>query len=60
MTVRIASALILVAQLVLVAMLLDLSGRSAIAFIFVGAPLLGAAVVMLGLTWWRQQGGKSL
>jgi hypothetical protein len=58
--VRIASAFILIAQLLLVAMLFDLSGRSAIAFTFVGAPLLGAAVLILGFTWWRQQGGKSL
>ena len=53
--VRIASALVLASQLVLVAMLLQLTGRSAIAFSFVGTPLLGAAVLLLLLSWWRSK-----
>ena len=57
MSVRIACALLLASQLVLVAMLLDLNGRAAIAFTFVGTPLLGAAVLLLALSWWRSKGG---
>ena len=56
--VRIASALVLASQLVLVAMLVHLTGRSAIAFSFVGTPLLGAAVLLLVLSWFRNKEGS--
>jgi hypothetical protein len=55
MTLRAACALVLVSQIVLVAMLLDLTGPSAIAFSFVGAPVLGIAVLLLVLGWRRSE-----
>jgi hypothetical protein len=58
MTVRVASALVLASQLVVVAMLLGLTGRTAIAFSFVGTPLLGAAVLLVVLSWWRDKEGS--
>ncbi len=55
MTLRVACALVLASQLVLAAMLLELTGRSAILFSFVGTPLLGAAVLLLMLSWYRNK-----
>ena len=52
---RVACALVLASQLVLAATLLALTGRSAIAFSFVGAPLLGVAVLLVVLSWWRNK-----
>lgn len=57
MRVRFASALVLASQLVLIAMLLRLDGRTAIAFSFLGAPLLGVAVLMVATNWWREREG---
>jgi hypothetical protein len=57
MRARAACALVLASQLVLVAMLLGRTGRTAIAFSFVGTPLLGAAVLLVVLSWWRNREG---
>ncbi|HTQ46040.1 MAG TPA: hypothetical protein VMI75_24965 [Polyangiaceae bacterium] len=48
----------LASQIVLVAMLLQVTGRSAIAFSFLGAPMLGVAVLLLALSWWRSREGS--
>ena len=47
---RLASALVIVAQLVVIALYLRPEGRSAILFTFVGTPLL-AAGVLLAIVW---------
>ncbi|HVP30354.1 MAG TPA: hypothetical protein VMW35_14460 [Myxococcota bacterium] len=54
---RVACALVVASQLVLAAMLLDLTGLRAIVFSFVGAPLLLAAVILAALASWRGDGG---
>jgi len=51
-------ALVLASQLVLIAMLRDVTGRSAIAFSFVGAPLLGLAALLAATRWLRRRGGE--
>jgi len=48
---RLACALAIAALLLLIALFLHPTGRSAIGFTFVGNPLLAAAV-LLGLLWW--------
>lgn len=48
---RLACLLAIAALLVLIGLFLRPGGRSAIAFTFVGNPLLAAAV-LLGLLWW--------
>jgi len=58
MRLRGACVLVLASQIVLVAMLLRLTGRSAIAFSFLGAPMLGAAVILVALSWWRTKEGS--
>ena len=55
MRFRAACALVLASQLVLLVMLLRLTGRTAIAFSFLGAPLLGLAVLLVALSWWRSR-----
>jgi hypothetical protein len=55
---RAACGLVLASQIVLVAMLLQVTGRSAIAFSFLGAPMLGVAVLLLALSWWRSRVGS--
>jgi hypothetical protein len=47
---RLASVLVIVAQLVVIALYLRPEGRSAILFTFVGTPLL-AAGVLLAIVW---------
>jgi len=47
---RLASALVIVAQLVVIALYLRPAGNSAIVFTFVGTPLL-AAGVLLAIVW---------
>jgi hypothetical protein len=58
MTFRIACVLVIAAQLVLLALFLRPSGRSAIVFTFVGNPLLAAGVLLalLGLLFERRRG----
>lgn len=58
MRLRIVCALVLASQLVLVAMLLGLTGWSAIVYSFAGTPLLGAAVFLVALSWWRNKEGS--
>lgn len=58
MMLRAACALVLASQIVLVTMLLQLTGRSAIAFSFLGAPMLGAAAFLVVLRWWRTKEGS--
>jgi hypothetical protein len=55
MRLRAACALVLASQLVLLAMLVRPTGRTAIAFSFVGAPMLGLAVLLVALSWWRRR-----
>jgi len=58
MRLRVACALALASQIVLLVMLLRLTGRTAIAFSFLGAPLLGLAALMVALSWWRSKEGS--
>jgi hypothetical protein len=51
--IRLASLLGLVALAMLFPLLLDLSGRSAILFSFVGMPALFLALVIYGVARWR-------
>ena len=46
---RLAALLILASQLILLWVVFEPSGRSAIAFSFVGHPLLGVGLALLGL-----------
>lgn len=55
---RLACLVAIAAQLLLIALFLHPSGRSAIAFVFVGNPLLAAAVLLGLLWWWRDQRGR--
>jgi hypothetical protein len=55
---RAACLLAIAAQLVLIALFLHPSGRTAIAFVFVGHPLLAGAL-LLGLLWWRRNRGRN-
>jgi hypothetical protein len=57
MILRLACALAIGSQLVLLALLLAPSGASAIAFSFLGAPLLATAMA-LGLLWWSRERRK--
>ena len=53
MMMRVAYLLILVAVAVLFPLALDLSGRSAILFVFVGFPTLAIAVLLYVVEQWR-------
>jgi hypothetical protein len=55
---RFACLLAIAAQLLLIALFVHPTGRSAIAFAFVGNPLLAAAVLLGLLWWWRNQRGR--
>jgi hypothetical protein len=55
---RLACLLAITAQLVLIALFVHPSGRSAIAFAFLGNPLLAVAVLLGLLWWWRNQRGR--
>lgn len=50
---RLACLLGIAALVLLIALFLDPSGYTAIAFAFVGNPLLGVAVLLGMLWWWR-------
>jgi hypothetical protein len=56
---RVACLLAIVAQLLLIALFLHPTGRSAIGFAFVGNPLLAVAVLLGLLWWWRNQRGNN-
>lgn len=56
---RLACALAIGALLLLIALFLHPTGRSAIGFTFVGNPLLGVAVLLGLLWWWRHARGGS-
>lgn len=58
MILRIACVLAIVAQLILLVVFLRPTGYSAIAYSFVGNPLLGVAVLM-GLLWWWRHGKRA-
>lgn len=53
MILRLACLLGIAALLILIALFLDPKGSTAIAFAFVGNPLLGIAVLLGMLWWWR-------
>lgn len=53
MIVRLAYLLILVALAVLFPLALDLSGRTAILFVFVGFPTLALAILLYVIDQWR-------
>jgi hypothetical protein len=52
---RVACALAIAAQLILLVLFSKPTGHSAIAYSFLGNPLLGVAV-LLGLVWWWRNG----
>jgi uncharacterized membrane protein len=54
---RVACALAIASQLVLLALFVQPTGATAIAFSFAGTPLLGTAMV-LGLVWWIRRRGR--
>jgi hypothetical protein len=51
MMLRLGCALLIASQLILVAMLLEPEGATAIAFTFFGNPTLAAAVLLVLLSW---------
>lgn len=55
---RLACGLAIAAQLLVIAMFLHPTGRSAIGFTFVGNPLLAVAVLLGLLWWWRNRRRK--
>jgi hypothetical protein len=55
---RLACALLIVSQLILVAMLLEPEGTTAIAFTFFGNPALAVAVLLVLLSWWTNREGS--
>jgi hypothetical protein len=52
---RLACALAIATQLILLVIFLKPTGRSAIVYSFLGHPLLGVAI-LLGLIWWWRNG----
>lgn len=53
---RLACALAIAALVILLALFLRPTGARAIAFSFVGNPLLALALLLVLLSWWRNRG----
>ena len=58
MIVRLVCLLLILSQAPLILLLLGATGRRAVAFSFVGAPLLAAGLALALLWWWRHHKEK--